>query len=102
MEIVSELLGHSSRKITQEYYSKLVQKRVIDEMERLISIRSVTGQSLVQRLLLLADGFFLICFISTELQILPIWTFRVGFLNSRFVVICYQILLVFIKQKNTS
>lgn len=28
MEIVSELLGHSSIKITQEYYGKIVQKKV--------------------------------------------------------------------------
>ncbi|MEH6770037.1 site-specific integrase [Maribacter arcticus] len=34
MEIVSELLGHSSIKITQEYYGKVVQKRVSAEMER--------------------------------------------------------------------
>jgi integrase/recombinase XerD len=36
MEIVSELLGHSSMKITQEYYGKVVQKRVSQEMMRLI------------------------------------------------------------------
>ena len=35
MEIVSELLGHSSMKITQEYYGKVIQKRVSEEMERL-------------------------------------------------------------------
>jgi integrase len=35
MEIVSELLGHSSMKITQEYYGKIVQKRVGEEMERI-------------------------------------------------------------------
>lgn len=35
MEIVSELLGHSSMKITQEYYGKVVQKRVSYEMEKL-------------------------------------------------------------------
>jgi integrase/recombinase XerD len=34
MEIVSELLGHSSMKITQEYYGKVVQRRVSEEMER--------------------------------------------------------------------
>ncbi|SHJ66493.1 Site-specific recombinase XerD [Maribacter aquivivus] len=34
MEIVSELLGHSSMKITQEYYGMIVQKRVGEEMER--------------------------------------------------------------------
>ena len=35
MEIVSELLGHSSMKITQEYYGKVVQKRVSLEMKRI-------------------------------------------------------------------
>jgi integrase/recombinase XerD len=35
MEIVSELLGHSSMKITQEYYGKIVQKRVGEEMRRI-------------------------------------------------------------------
>lgn len=35
MEIVSELLGHSSIKITQEYYGKVVQKRVSIEMARI-------------------------------------------------------------------
>ena len=35
MEIVSELLGHSSMKITQEYYEKIVQKRISEEMERI-------------------------------------------------------------------
>ncbi|MFT7036734.1 MAG: integrase/recombinase XerD, partial [Cyclobacteriaceae bacterium] len=35
MEIVSELLGHSSMKITQEYYGKIVQKRISKEMKRL-------------------------------------------------------------------
>jgi integrase/recombinase XerD len=34
MEIVNELLGHSSIKITQEYYGKIVQKRVSEEMRR--------------------------------------------------------------------
>jgi integrase/recombinase XerD len=37
MEIVSKLLGHSSMKITQEYYGKVVQKRVSDEMKRIAS-----------------------------------------------------------------
>lgn len=37
MEIVSELLGHSSMNITQEYYGKVVQKRVSEEMKRLMS-----------------------------------------------------------------
>ena len=35
MEKVSELLGHSSMKITQDYYGKIVQKRVSEEMERI-------------------------------------------------------------------
>ncbi|HDZ04670.1 hypothetical protein LCGC14_0354360 [marine sediment metagenome] len=35
MEIVSELLGHSSMKITQEYYGKVVQKRISEEMNRI-------------------------------------------------------------------
>ena len=35
MEIVSELLGHSSMKITQEYYGKVVQRKVSLEIKRL-------------------------------------------------------------------
>jgi integrase len=35
MEIVSELLGHSSMKITQDSYGKVVQKRISSEIERL-------------------------------------------------------------------
>jgi integrase len=35
IEIVSELLGHSSMKITQDSYGKVVQKKVSLEMERL-------------------------------------------------------------------
>lgn len=35
MEIVSELLGHSSMKITQEYYGKIVQKKVGLEISKL-------------------------------------------------------------------
>lgn len=35
MEIVSELLGHSSLKITQDYYGKVVQKRISQEILRL-------------------------------------------------------------------
>ncbi|WP_282142803.1 site-specific integrase [Cellulophaga baltica] len=35
MEIVSELLGHSSMKITEEYYGKIVQKKVGEEMKRI-------------------------------------------------------------------
>jgi integrase len=38
MEIVSELLGHSSIKITQEYYGKIVQRRVSEEMIRISKI----------------------------------------------------------------
>ncbi|MFC2148970.1 hypothetical protein ACFLR9_10420 [Bacteroidota bacterium] len=34
MEIVSELLGHRSIKIPQEYYGKVVQNRVSEEMRR--------------------------------------------------------------------
>lgn len=36
MEIVSELLGHSSIKITQEYYGKVVQRKVSLEIQKLI------------------------------------------------------------------
>jgi len=35
MEIVSQLLGHSSITITQDYYGKVVQKKVIEQMRRL-------------------------------------------------------------------
>jgi len=35
MEIVSKLLGHSSMKITQDSYGKIVEKKVSSEMERL-------------------------------------------------------------------
>ena len=35
MEIVSELLGHSSMKITQDSYGKIIQRKISDEMERL-------------------------------------------------------------------
>lgn len=35
MEIVSELLGHSNMKITQESYGKVVQKKVSEEMKKL-------------------------------------------------------------------
>lgn len=35
MEIVSELLGHSTMVITQQSYGKIVQKKVSDEMKRL-------------------------------------------------------------------
>jgi integrase/recombinase XerD len=36
MEIVSELLGHSNMVITQESYGKIVQKKVSEEMKKLI------------------------------------------------------------------
>ena len=35
MEIVSELLGHSNMSITQEYYGKVVMKKVSDEIKKL-------------------------------------------------------------------
>jgi len=35
MEIVSKLLGHSSMKITQDSYGKIVEKKVSLEMSRL-------------------------------------------------------------------
>jgi len=35
MEIVLELLGHSNMKITQDSYGKIVEKKLIEEMERL-------------------------------------------------------------------
>ena len=35
MEIVSELLGHSSMAITQESYAKVIQRKVSDEMLKL-------------------------------------------------------------------
>ena len=35
MEIVSELLGHSSMKITQDHYGMIVQKKISEEMGRL-------------------------------------------------------------------
>jgi len=35
MEIVSELLGHSNMKITQDSYGKIVQKKISEEMMRL-------------------------------------------------------------------
>lgn len=36
MEIVSELLGHSSISITEDYYGKVVQKKVSDEINKLV------------------------------------------------------------------
>jgi integrase/recombinase XerD len=35
MEIVSELLGHSSMKITQDYYGKIIRKKVSQEYNKL-------------------------------------------------------------------
>jgi len=35
MEIVSKLLGHSSMKVTQDSYGKIVEKKISLEMERL-------------------------------------------------------------------
>jgi integrase len=35
IKIVSEPLGHASIKITQEYYGKVVQKRLSEEMNRI-------------------------------------------------------------------
>jgi len=35
MEIVSKLLGHSSMKITQDSYGKIVEKKVSDEILKL-------------------------------------------------------------------
>jgi len=35
MEIMSEPLGQSSMKITQESYGKVVEKKISEEMERL-------------------------------------------------------------------
>jgi hypothetical protein len=37
MEIVSALLGHSSMKVTQDSYGKIVEKKISEEMERLKS-----------------------------------------------------------------
>jgi len=35
IEIVSELLGHSNMKITQDSYGQTLQKKISEEMERL-------------------------------------------------------------------
>jgi len=35
MAVVSELLGHSSITITQDYYGKVVQKKVNEQMKKL-------------------------------------------------------------------
>jgi len=35
MEVVSELLGHSNMKITQDSYGKIVQRKISLEMNRL-------------------------------------------------------------------
>ena len=36
MEVVSELLGHSSMNVTQESYGKVVQKKISEEMKKLL------------------------------------------------------------------
>ena len=43
MEIVSELLGHSSIQITQQYYGKVVQKKVADAMSKLALKNSINS-----------------------------------------------------------
>ena len=43
MEIVSELLGHSKMSTTQEYYGKIVQKKVSEEMIKLSSKIKLNG-----------------------------------------------------------
>jgi len=35
MEIVSEMLGHSSMAVTQESYGKVVQRKVSEELKKL-------------------------------------------------------------------
>ena len=35
MEIVSKLLGHSSMKVTQDSYGKIVEKKISEEMSKL-------------------------------------------------------------------
>ncbi len=42
MEIVSKLLGHSSMKITQDSYGKVVEKKISEEMSRLMSKKEKT------------------------------------------------------------
>jgi len=42
MEIVSELLGHSSMKITQDSYGRIVQKKISLEMDGLQGKRNFT------------------------------------------------------------
>tara|TARA_B100000497_G_scaffold127983_1_gene172240 strand:- start:1848 stop:1973 length:126 start_codon:yes stop_codon:yes gene_type:complete len=37
MEVVSELLGHSSKKITEASYGKIIQKSISEEMEKFIN-----------------------------------------------------------------
>jgi integrase/recombinase XerD len=36
MAIVSKLLGHSGMKVTQDSYGKVVEKKISEEMERLM------------------------------------------------------------------
>jgi integrase len=38
MEIVSKLLGHSSMKITQDSYGKIIEKKISDEIKKLKGI----------------------------------------------------------------
>ena len=45
MEVVSELLGHSSIKITQEYYGKVVQQKVSEEVKKVAMILSNRRQN---------------------------------------------------------
>ena len=46
MEIVSEPLGHSSMKITQDSYGKVVQKKISLEMSKLISNKKQAFQAI--------------------------------------------------------
>jgi len=36
MEIVSKLLGHSSTRVTQDSYGKIVEKKISEEMSKLM------------------------------------------------------------------
>ena len=58
MEIVSKLLGHSSMKITQDSYGKIVQKKISEEMNKLMSNKEITIQEI--RWFLLCTGCFFI------------------------------------------
>ena len=37
IEIVSKLLGHSSMKVTQDSYGKIIERKISEEMSKLIS-----------------------------------------------------------------